>query len=228
MAATPTVAAEYPNFGRALNPIFGYIKVPYHTHTNRCLQLPHLLVYFDQKLIKKNNSKKIAASAQIFRCDRNISFIHSFSPRSTQTTAAQPNTSLREPGYLKVPYHPHTNRCLSHTPMEPSSEKYEIMIFRPTMDEFKDFSAYVTYMESCGAHKAGVAKVQSPLKVSTSVSLIHNAHLCHPDRSSLLLSGLQGVPTTASTWKFPFLSHSSCLERRVVTLACAFVVRAAF
>ena len=35
----------------------------------------------------------------------------------------------------------------------------KIMVFRPTMDEFKDFNKYVKYMESQGAHKAGVAKV---------------------------------------------------------------------
>lgn len=33
------------------------------------------------------------------------------------------------------------------------------MTFRPTMDEFKDFIKYVDYMESQGAHKAGIAKV---------------------------------------------------------------------
>ena len=35
----------------------------------------------------------------------------------------------------------------------------KIMVFRPNMEEFKDFTKYVEYMESCGAHKAGVAKV---------------------------------------------------------------------
>lgn len=35
----------------------------------------------------------------------------------------------------------------------------KIMVFRPTYDEFKDFSKYVEYMESVGAHKAGLAKV---------------------------------------------------------------------
>ena len=35
----------------------------------------------------------------------------------------------------------------------------EIMIFRPTWDEFKNFSSYIEVMESQGAHKAGVAKV---------------------------------------------------------------------
>lgn len=34
-----------------------------------------------------------------------------------------------------------------------------IMVFRPTLDEMKDFSKYIAYMESLGAHKAGLAKV---------------------------------------------------------------------
>ena len=35
----------------------------------------------------------------------------------------------------------------------------KIMVFRPTMEEFKNFSRYIQYMESQGAHFAGVAKV---------------------------------------------------------------------
>ncbi|XP_012269220.2 lysine-specific demethylase 4C-like isoform X1 [Athalia rosae] len=37
-----------------------------------------------------------------------------------------------------------------------------IMVFRPTYEEFKDFSAYIVHMESKGAHKAGIAKVIPP------------------------------------------------------------------
>lgn len=37
--------------------------------------------------------------------------------------------------------------------------KPKIMVFRPTWDEFKDFKKFVEYMESQGAHKAGLAKV---------------------------------------------------------------------
>lgn len=33
------------------------------------------------------------------------------------------------------------------------------MVFRPTWEEFKDFSTYIQYMESKMAHKAGLAKV---------------------------------------------------------------------
>ena len=35
----------------------------------------------------------------------------------------------------------------------------KIMVFYPTMDEFKDFHRYINYVEDCGAHKAGIAKV---------------------------------------------------------------------
>lgn len=35
----------------------------------------------------------------------------------------------------------------------------KIMVFHPTYEEFKDFSKYIQYIESKGAHKAGLAKV---------------------------------------------------------------------
>jgi len=34
-----------------------------------------------------------------------------------------------------------------------------IMVFYPTMEEFRDFYKFVSYMEQQGAHKMGVAKV---------------------------------------------------------------------
>lgn len=36
-----------------------------------------------------------------------------------------------------------------------------IMTFYPTTEEFKNFSRYIAYMESQGAHKAGLAKVRT-------------------------------------------------------------------
>lgn len=36
-----------------------------------------------------------------------------------------------------------------------------IMVFRPTWEEFSNFSKYIEYMESRGAHLAGVAKVKT-------------------------------------------------------------------
>lgn len=35
----------------------------------------------------------------------------------------------------------------------------QIMTFRPTYEEFKDFSKYIQHIEEMGAHKAGLAKV---------------------------------------------------------------------
>lgn len=43
----------------------------------------------------------------------------------------------------------------------PANPTCKIMTFRPTMEEFKDFNQYLVYMESQGAHRAGLAKVGS-------------------------------------------------------------------
>lgn len=48
-------------------------------------------------------------------------------------------------------------------PVPPASAKNpscKIMTFRPTVEEFKDFAKYIVYMESQGAHRAGLAKVK--------------------------------------------------------------------
>ncbi|XP_077777658.1 lysine-specific demethylase 4C isoform X3 [Podarcis muralis] len=44
----------------------------------------------------------------------------------------------------------------------PPNPSCKIMTFRPTMDEFRDFNKYLAYMESKGAHRAGLAKVIPP------------------------------------------------------------------
>lgn len=43
-----------------------------------------------------------------------------------------------------------------------SSSTPQIMVFRPTWNEFKDFAKYIEYIESQGAHKAGLAKIIPP------------------------------------------------------------------
>lgn len=42
-----------------------------------------------------------------------------------------------------------------------SQEGSKIMVFRPTLEEFANFSIYIRKMEEMGAHRAGVAKVSS-------------------------------------------------------------------
>lgn len=48
----------------------------------------------------------------------------------------------------------------------PANPTCKIMTFRPTMEEFKDFNQYLVYMESQGAHRAGLAKVYVMLYVA--------------------------------------------------------------
>lgn len=44
----------------------------------------------------------------------------------------------------------------------PTGAGINIQTFRPTWEEFKDFNKFIQYMESKGAHKAGLAKVIPP------------------------------------------------------------------
>lgn len=51
------------------------------------------------------------------------------------------------------------------TDMSAQSVGSRIMTFTPSKEEFKDFSRYIAYMESQGAHKAGMAKVSRACSV---------------------------------------------------------------
>uniref|UniRef100_A0A3B4ZVI1 Lysine-specific demethylase 4B n=1 Tax=Stegastes partitus TaxID=144197 RepID=A0A3B4ZVI1_9TELE len=51
---------------------------------------------------------------------------------------------------------------LAPPPATAKNPSCKIMTFRPTMEEFKDFAKYIVYMESQGAHRAGLAKVIPP------------------------------------------------------------------
>ncbi|KAL2098214.1 hypothetical protein ACEWY4_007421 [Coilia grayii] len=44
----------------------------------------------------------------------------------------------------------------------PGNPSLKIMTFRPTIEEFRDFNQYLVYMESQGAHRAGLAKIIPP------------------------------------------------------------------
>ncbi len=47
-----------------------------------------------------------------------------------------------------------------------------VMCFSPTMEEFRDFSKFIVYMEEQGAHKCGVAKVLLQLLYSIILVLV--------------------------------------------------------
>ncbi|XP_061191463.1 lysine-specific demethylase 4A-like [Saccostrea echinata] len=69
----------------------------------------------------------------------------------------------------------------------------KIMVFRPTMEEFKDFTKYIEYMESCGAHKAGVAKVIPPPEWSPRRSGYDDIDITIPAPINQVVTGCQGL-----------------------------------
>lgn len=38
---------------------------------------------------------------------------------------------------------------------------FQVPIFRPTLEEFSNFGKYIQYMELCGAHNQGIARVST-------------------------------------------------------------------
>merc|ERR1719452_389683 len=67
---------------------------------------------------------------------------------------------LRPP---ETPVYPSTKELLGEIEKEEVDPLiYEPQTFRPTYEEFKDLQGYIKYMESCGAHKAGIAKIVVP------------------------------------------------------------------
>ncbi|XP_060082098.1 uncharacterized protein LOC132561390 isoform X2 [Ylistrum balloti] len=69
----------------------------------------------------------------------------------------------------------------------------KIMVFRPTMDEFKDMAKYVSYMESCGAHKAGVAKVIPPPEWVPRRGGYEDLEMTIPAPITQVVTGCQGL-----------------------------------
>lgn len=78
--------------------------------------------------------------------------VPALAPDSTNAAPMAPPGSLVPPAPL-LPLIP---------PASTKNPSCKIMTFRPTMEEFKDFSKYIAYMESQGAHRAGLAKVIPP------------------------------------------------------------------
>ncbi|KAK0144138.1 Lysine-specific demethylase 4B [Merluccius polli] len=80
-------------------------------------------------------------------------------PVQTSAQPTDPNPD-GEPGLVpERPLPPSPQLTPAASAQNPSCK---IMTFRPTMEEFKDFRKYVAYMETQGAHRAGLAKVIPP------------------------------------------------------------------
>lgn len=77
---------------------------------------------------------------------------------------------------------------------KPNSE-CQIMVFRPTMEEFSDFSRYIMYMESQGAHRGGVAKIIPPKEWSPRKNYDNIDNLMIPAPISQVVTGQKGLYT---------------------------------
>lgn len=70
-----------------------------------------------------------------------------------------------------------------------------IMTFYPTMEEFRNFSRYIAYIESQGAHRAGLAKVVPPKEWKPRVSYDDIDDLVIPAPIQQLVTGQSGLFT---------------------------------
>lgn len=69
----------------------------------------------------------------------------------------------------------------------------KIMVFRPTMEEFKDFAKYITYIESQGAQKAGIAKIIPPAEWKPRRNGYEDLEMTIPSPITQVVTGCQGL-----------------------------------
>ncbi|CAK8685556.1 unnamed protein product [Clavelina lepadiformis] len=79
----------------------------------------------------------------------------------------------------------------------------KILTFRPTYEEFQDFSRYIQYMESQGAHLAGIAKVIPPKEWIPKRSYDNIDSLVIPAPIEQVVSGHKGLFTQYNIQKKP-------------------------
>uniref|UniRef100_A0A6F9DFV9 [histone H3]-trimethyl-L-lysine(9) demethylase n=1 Tax=Phallusia mammillata TaxID=59560 RepID=A0A6F9DFV9_9ASCI len=85
---------------------------------------------------------------------------------------------------------------------EPNHE-CAIMVFRPTLEEFKDFSRYIHYMESQGAHRGGIAKVIPPKEWVAKRNYDNIDNFVIPAPISQVVTGQKGLFTQYNIQKKP-------------------------
>ncbi|XP_046732188.1 lysine-specific demethylase 4A isoform X2 [Silurus meridionalis] len=78
-----------------------------------------------------------------------------------------------------------------------------IMTFYPTMEEFKSFSRYIAYMESKGAHRAGLAKIVPPKEWKPRRSYDDIDDLLIPAPIQQVVTGQSGLFTQYNIQKKP-------------------------
>ncbi|RVE74113.1 hypothetical protein OJAV_G00038270 [Oryzias javanicus] len=87
------------------------------------------------------------------------------------------------------------------------SETFRVMTFTPSKEEFKDFVRYVGYMESQGAHRAGMAKVIPPKGWKPRRTYDDVDDLLIPAPIQQVVTGQSGLFTQYNIQKKPMLVH---------------------
>uniref|UniRef100_A0ABK0LY05 [histone H3]-trimethyl-L-lysine(9) demethylase n=1 Tax=Rattus norvegicus TaxID=10116 RepID=A0ABK0LY05_RAT len=86
------------------------------------------------------------------------------------------------------------------SPLNPSCK---IMTFRPSMEEFREFNKYLAYMESKGAHRAGLAKVIPPKEWKPRQCYDDIDNLLIPAPIQQMVTGQSGLFTQYNIQKKP-------------------------
>uniref|UniRef100_A0A671Y2A3 JmjN domain-containing protein n=1 Tax=Sparus aurata TaxID=8175 RepID=A0A671Y2A3_SPAAU len=84
---------------------------------------------------------------------------------------------------------------------------FKMMTFTPSKEEFKDFSRYIAYMESQGAHKAGMAKVIPPKGWKPRQTYDDIDDLVIPAPIQQVVTGQSGLFTQYNIQKKPMTVH---------------------
>ncbi|XP_048353749.1 lysine-specific demethylase 4B-like [Sphaerodactylus townsendi] len=87
----------------------------------------------------------------------------------------------------------------------PQNPSCKIMTFRPTLEEFREFGKYVAYIESQGAHRAGLAKVIPPEEWKPRRSYDDIDNMVIPAPIQQVVTGQSGLFTQYNIQKKPML-----------------------
>ncbi|XP_044273444.1 lysine-specific demethylase 4B isoform X2 [Varanus komodoensis] len=87
----------------------------------------------------------------------------------------------------------------------PQNPSCKIMTFRPTLEEFRDFGKYIAYIESQGAHRAGLAKVIPPKEWKPRRNYDDIDSMVIPAPIQQVVTGQSGLFTQYNIQKKPML-----------------------
>ncbi|KAG7514118.1 lysine-specific demethylase 4A isoform X2 [Solea senegalensis] len=93
------------------------------------------------------------------------------------------------------------------TDAQAQTDASKVMTFTPSKEEFKDFSRYIAYMESQGAHKAGMAKVIPPKGWKPRRTYDDIDDLVIPAPIQQVVTGQSGLFTQYNIQKKPMTVH---------------------